>query len=83
MFDRQQSVRRARVADLSSTDVTVTEPTRALYIGGTGGNLIVELVDDPSGTTTTYVVAAYSRHDLRVRKIVKSGTTATPIVMEW
>lgn len=80
MFDRQQSIRRARAWDISSTDDSFTEPTRSIYVTG-AGNMIVELADNP-GVSVTYAVLANTRHPLRAKKIVKTSTTATGI-LEW
>lgn len=77
MFDRQQSIRRAKAIDVSSTDQTLTEPTRAVYIT-TAGNLIVILADDSA--SVTYPVLANTRHELRIKTVVKSGTTAAGLL---
>ena len=83
MFDRQQSIGEARAVDISSTDdaMPTNKPTRAIYVGG-AGNLVVELAGKP-GTNITYAVAANSRHPLRVSKVIRTGTTATNIVVEF
>ncbi len=83
MFDRQQSIRRARAVDISTTDDTMppNSPTRTIYVG-TGGTLIVELTDN-QGTQVSYSVVSGSRHVLSVSKVVKTGTTASGIIAEF
>lgn len=83
MFDRQQSIREARAADITSTDDTLpnNSPTRAIYVG-TAGVLNVELVGKP-GTTVSYTVLSGSRHPLQVSKVIRSGTTASGIMLEF
>ncbi|MBZ9975472.1 hypothetical protein [Mesorhizobium sp. BR-1-1-10] len=83
MFNRQQSITRARAVDLSSTDDTMpaNSPTRAVFVG-TGGTLIVELAGAP-GVSVTYKVQSGTRQQISVSKFIKSGTTAADIVAEF
>jgi len=78
MFDRQQSIRRARAWDISSTDDSFTEPTRSIYVA-TSGNVILRFADNPN-VDVTYAVAANTRHPLRAVRVVRTGTTATGIL---
>lgn len=63
---------------VTKSDATVfTQPTRALWVGGTG-DVAVRMLD---GTTATLVgVPAGTRLDLRVDKVLSAGTSATNIV---
>ncbi len=83
MFDRQQSISRARAVDLSTTDDTMpsNSPTRSVFVG-TGGVMIVELAGQP-GVTTTYNVVSGTRHPIAVSKFIKTSTTASGIVAEF
>jgi hypothetical protein len=83
MFDRQQSIGEAQAVDLSSNDqpMQANRPTRSVYVG-TGGTLIVELVNNP-GTPVTYKIPSGVSRPLRVSKFIKIGTTAMDIVAEF
>lgn len=83
MFDRQQSITRARAVDISSTDDTMpaNSPTRAVFVG-TGGVLNVELSGAP-GVTVSYTVATGTRHPLSVSKFLRTSTTAALIIAEF
>lgn len=83
MFDRQQSITRARAVDLSSTDdaMSANSPTRAVFVG-TGGVLNVELSGAP-GVAVSYTVASGTRHSISVSKFLKTSTTAALIVAEF
>lgn len=57
--------------------------SRALYVG-TGGNLRLQLVDQPEGETVTLEnVQAGVFYPLRVAKVLSTGTTAGAIVAVW
>lgn len=83
MFDRQQSIGEAQAVDLSSADAVmpVNKPTRSVYVG-TGGVLIVELVNAP-GVQVSYNIPSGVSRPLRVSRFVRSGTTALNIVAEF
>jgi hypothetical protein len=63
---------------VTKSDSTVfTQPTRALWVGGVG-DVAVRMLD---GTTVTLVaVPAGSQLNLRVDKVLSTGTSATNIV---
>lgn len=66
----------ATAIDLSSTDVTLTKQTRAVFVGGTGALKVVMA----SGRTVTLTgVLAGAWLPIGVTKIFKTGTTATNI----
>lgn len=63
---------------VTKSDATVfSQPTRFVWVGGTG-DLAVRMLD---GTTLTIVaVPAGTRLDIRVDKVLSTGTTATSVV---
>jgi hypothetical protein len=70
--------------DVSPTagNVTVTEPVKAYYIGGSG-NLVVQFSKDAAPRTLYGVQAGSILEGLRLSTIVQAGTTATHIVALW
>ncbi|WP_049820079.1 spike base protein, RCAP_Rcc01079 family [Bradyrhizobium japonicum] len=73
-------IRSAAAVDISSTDATLTNITRGLYVG-VSGNVVVQFSDDAdSATVTLKNLVAGVWHPIQVQKIIKSGTTATDIV---
>lgn len=83
MFDRQRSIGEARAVDLSSTDDTmpVNKPTRSVFVG-VGGNLVVELAENP-GVAVTYTMVTGTSRPLKISKFIRAGTTATGIIAEF
>lgn len=67
----------AAAVDLSSTDVTFTRQTRALFVGGTG-TLKVIMASGRTVTLTGVLSGAWL--PLGVLKVFKTGTSATNIV---
>jgi len=65
------------VTPSDSTDLS--EVTLALYVC-TGGALKLTMLD---GTIVTYPAIAIGRHNLRVKRVWATGTTATGIVAEY
>lgn len=65
--------------DLSATDVSLTQVSRAVYVGGAGD----VKVDMPSATAVTFKNMQLGWHPIRVSKIYKTGTTATDLVVVW
>lgn len=60
-----------------SNSTVFTQPTRALYVGGTG-DVAVRMVD---GTTPTFVaVPAGALLPIRVDQVLSTGTSATSII---
>jgi len=59
------------------SDATVLDPTRALWIGGTG-NLSVVMVGD--GATVLFSNVPVGIFPIQVTKVLATGTTATSIV---
>lgn len=84
MFDRQQSIGEAQAVDLSSTDMTMqaNRPTRSVFVG-TGGTLVVELVQNQGVQVTYKNVPSGMWRPMRVSKFIKTGTTAADIVAEF
>lgn len=63
---------------VTPSDATVfSQPTRSLWVGGVG-NVAVRMLD---GTTPIFTaVAAGTKLDIRVDKVLSTGTTATLMV---
>lgn len=58
----------------SNESANTSQTTRAVYVGE-AGNLVVEMADDASGTTTTFTgVPAGTILPIRVRKVRTLGT---------
>jgi hypothetical protein len=73
-------IRSAASVNISSTDATLTNVTRGLYVG-TSGDVVVQFSDDgDSATVTLKNLAAGVWHPVQVQKVIKTGTTATDIV---
>lgn len=60
-----------------SDDTVFSQPTRAVWVGGTG-DLAVKMVDETTLTFTA--VPAGVLLPIRVQKVLSTGTTATNIV---
>lgn len=59
----------------------LTEIPKALYVGGTAGNITMIGVDaSVAATGVAWPVAAYALLPVRPRRILATGTTATPII---
>lgn len=67
----------ASVVDLTSTDVTLTKQTRAVFVGG-AGTLKVIMASGKTVTFTGVLAGAYL--PLAVTKVFKTGTSATNIM---
>ncbi len=66
-----------RVVPSDSADLSQT--SRGIYIGGTG-HLVVEMINDPVGTTVLWsALPVGTILPIQVRKILATGTTATLI----
>lgn len=83
VYDREQSIIEARAVDISSTDDTFPTnlPTRCIYVGTTG-TLVVEFAHKP-GVSVTYNNIPVGRHQMRLSKVIRSGTTASQLVAEF
>ena len=58
----------------SNESANLAFTTRAVYVGS-AGNLVVEMADDASGTTTTFAaVPAGTTLPIRIRKVRTVGT---------
>lgn len=66
---------------ITKSDSTTYNPTRALYVGGTG-DVAVKMAGD-GGTVTFSTVPAGTVLHIRVTQILSTGTSATTIVALW
>jgi hypothetical protein len=57
--------------------------TRAIKIGNTGGNIVVQMADQPIGSVVTIPVQAGDWLPIQVRLVKLTGTTATTIIGFW
>lgn len=74
-----QPARRAFVVTPSdSTDFVSTGDVPKFLVVGGAGTLVVQMVDDTA--TVSVPVAANQQLDIRVRRVLATGTTATNIV---
>lgn len=71
------SVAEAVAVDISSTDYTVSPTSRALYIGVTGD---VKVDMEQTGSGITFKAVPVGLLPIRVKKVYKTGTTATNIL---
>lgn len=62
---------------VTASDATIIPETDSLFVGS-NGNLAVEM--DDGNTITLAVTTASPYHNLRVRRVLATGTTATGIV---
>jgi hypothetical protein len=68
---------RAEAIDVGEGDQTLTHPSRAIYVGGSG-DLVVTMV---SGDTATFPnIPAGTLLPIRVTSVTQSGTTVTDAV---
>ncbi len=74
--DANATVAAHGAAAVTTSDVTVIPPTRALYVGGTG-NLNVVMVD---GQTVLFSAVPVGIFPIQVTKVMSTSTTATNIV---
>lgn len=65
--------------DVSSTDQTLTTPTRRIIITGTAGNLVCKLAGDSA--SQTYTGLAPGQYDMAIISITKSGTSSTGMLL--
>lgn len=75
------SISSAAVIDISSTDATLNRITRGLYVG-VAGDVVVQFAGD-NGNITLTGLAAGVWHPVQIQKVVKTGTTATNIVVGY
>lgn len=73
-----RSYRRAEALTKSDTAV-LGEPTRALYIGGTG-NIVVHMCGDPAGVYRTFAVTAGQIIEIAIDMLRSTSTTATGVL---
>lgn len=71
-----------QAVDVSSTDVTLTQPSRQIYVGG-AGNLTVHMAEAGVGDLTFAAVPAGTTLDIRVDIIRHTGTLASNILALW
>lgn len=74
-----ESAEFAVAVNISSTDHTLEQPSRALYVG-TEGDLIVKMHGDPGTAITFTAVPAGALLPIAVKTIVKASTTAGAMV---
>ena len=70
--------------DISGSDHTCGEHTRALWVGG-AGNVEVDLVDEAgnANTVTFTGVAAGTLLPIRISRVDQGNTTATDMLALW
>lgn len=73
----EESAGLARAVDISSTDHTLDDGCRALYVG-VAGDVVVRLAEDDIDVTFTAMPAGI--HAIRVKIVRKAGTAATNMV---
>jgi hypothetical protein len=66
-----------------SDDTDLVNPTRALYVGGTGDVTVIFVGGKDADTVTLTDLAAGIWHPMQVRRILQTGTTATDIVVGY
>ena len=64
-----------------AADTPVEPPSFYIWVAvpSAGGNLVVELADDPENQETTFAITSNGFYPLRVRKIADSTTVTTVI----
>lgn len=72
----------AIAVDISSTDDTLDEPARGLFVGNSG-DVIVGMVADSATQITFKNVPSGTLLPIGAKIIYKTGTTATDIVAVW
>ena len=76
-----QSAPFVKAAAVTPSDSTVLAATRGLYVGGTGA--VVVLMADDSSSVTFAAVPVGTVLNVRVTKVLSTGTAATNIVALW
>ena len=69
----------AVIIDLSSTDQSFPRPLRGISIG-VAGDLKIDTIEDYGVTIPAACLAIGIQHAITIKKIYKTGTTATSLV---
>jgi hypothetical protein len=79
--DATAGIKSAAAVDISATDASFASITRGLYLGVTG-NVVVQFAGDSASVTLTGLAAGIW-HALQLQKVIKTGTTATNMVVGY